>query len=126
MKSLVIASLIALSATAAHAAQMDVQCTAGDAVVSAQLNIVGRDITGNVQANGTGVEDFKGTATGRYIFYPAGSYYKYDDLEVIEFWSVSGDQSVAFKSVRGEKGSYEQTLLVNKESVTGSCVITKE
>ncbi len=125
MKSVVIASLIALSATAAQASQMDVHCTAGDAVITAELNIEGRTVTGTVDANGAGV-DFKAPASGSYIYYPAGSYYKFDELEVIEFWATSGKNSVAFKSVRGEKGSYQQTLLVNKQTVEGTCVVSKE
>lgn len=125
MKSVVIASLIALSATAAQASQMDVHCTAGDAVITAELNVEGRTVTGTVDASGAGV-DFKAPASGSYIFYPAGSYYKFDELEVIEFWATSGKDSVAFKSVRGEKGSYQQTLLVNKKTVEGTCVVSKE
>ncbi|WP_413581664.1 hypothetical protein [Bdellovibrio sp. HCB288] len=125
MKSLIFASLIALSATAAQAATLDVHCTSGDAVVTAALNIDGKAITGNIEADGSGIEDFKATATGNYIFYPAGSYYKFDDLEVIEFWGVSGKDSVAYKSVRGEKGAFNQTLVINKTAVEGTCVITK-
>lgn len=126
MKSLIIASLIALSATAANASQMDVHCTAGDAVVTANLNVEGRTVTGTVEATGIGSDEFKASANGSYIYYPAGSYYKFDELEVIEFWGVSGKDSVAFKSVRGEKGSYSQTLLINKQTVEGTCVVSKE
>ncbi|WP_413574614.1 hypothetical protein ACLVWU_10325 [Bdellovibrio sp. HCB290] len=125
MKSVFIASLIALSATAAQAATLDVHCTSGDAVVTAELNIDGKAITGNINADGSGIEDFKATATGNYIFYPAGSYYKFDDLEVIEFWGVSGKDSVGYKSVKGEQGAFTQTLVINKQAVQGTCVITK-
>lgn len=118
-------SLLSLSATA-QAAVMQVDCVGADAQITANLIVEGRNVTGFVAAAGAGVEAFQADANGSYIFYKAGEYYTDFDLEIIEFWGLSGDQSVGYKSYTDKNGKFIQTVLVNKKAIQAQCMIAKQ
>ncbi len=121
MKSLII-SAITLFSTFAFAKQIIVHCTSADHFIFGELNTNSDGTTtGELSYNGQ-LREFN----GNYHFYPAGSYCKSSDVEILSVSSIQdGDDTIGLRSVNGNtcEALSGSTIYANGKPQKADCTL---
>lgn len=138
---LLLSGMILVTSNAFAVSEVALQCVGKEAAVIASLKNVADITVPALQAKGPAAVGVKlqGTGkvqgvnsalnqdsvvTGSYQLYPAGTFYKKYENEIVEVYGVKGKDSFAYKTFVTREGERVEILLINKKPVEATCALT--